>query len=112
MFVHICFEGKVYFWSQILDCLSIGECWNISGVLVLPENVMFTSLEHASAIQAHNTGKQKCSRVVQYMCTSIWDLKYAFSFWELLHFHDHAQNFAKITVHFGLQDWLYFHFVS
>ena len=32
---------KVYLRSQILECLSIGEYWNISGVPVLPENVIF-----------------------------------------------------------------------
>ena len=32
---------KVYFMSQILEQPSIGEYWNISGVPVLPENVMF-----------------------------------------------------------------------
>ena len=33
---------KVYFRSQILDRPSIGEYWNIFGVPVLPENVIFT----------------------------------------------------------------------
>ena len=32
---------KVYFRSQILECSSIGEYWNIFGVPVLPENVIF-----------------------------------------------------------------------
>ena len=31
---------KVYFGSQILERPSIGEYWNISGVPVLPENVI------------------------------------------------------------------------
>ena len=30
---------KVYFRSQILECPSIGENWNISGEPVLPENL-------------------------------------------------------------------------
>ena len=34
---------KVYFRSQILERPSIGEYWNITGVPVLPENVIFTS---------------------------------------------------------------------
>ena len=33
---------KVYFRSQILERPSIGEYWNIFGVPVLPENVIFT----------------------------------------------------------------------
>ena len=32
---------KVYLRSQILECPSIGEYRNISGVPVLPENVIF-----------------------------------------------------------------------
>ena len=35
---------KVYFRSQILECPSIGKYWNIFGVPVLPENVIFTFL--------------------------------------------------------------------
>ena len=35
------------------------------------------SVEHASVIQ--NTGTQKWFSIVQYSCTSIWDLKYTFS---------------------------------
>ena len=31
---------KVYFRSQILECPSIGEYWNIFGIPVLPENVI------------------------------------------------------------------------
>ena len=40
------FFGKstVYFSSQVLEHSSIGENWNISGVPVLPENVIFTFL--------------------------------------------------------------------
>ena len=34
--------GKVYFRSQILECPNIGKYWNISGVPVLLENVIFT----------------------------------------------------------------------
>ena len=34
--------GKsIYFGSQILKCLSIGENWNIFGVPVLAENVIY-----------------------------------------------------------------------
>ena len=33
---------KVYFRSQILERPSIGKYWNIFGVPVLPENVIFT----------------------------------------------------------------------
>ena len=35
-------KEKVYFRSQILERPSIGEYWNIFGVPVLPENVIFT----------------------------------------------------------------------
>ena len=42
---------KVYFRSQILERPSIGEYWNISGVPVLPENVILRSLERADVIQ-------------------------------------------------------------
>ena len=35
------FKEKVYLRSQILECPSIAEYWNISGVPVLPENVIF-----------------------------------------------------------------------
>ena len=41
---------KVYFRSQILERPSIGEYWNIAGVPVVPENVIFT-LERAGLIQ-------------------------------------------------------------
>ena len=40
------------------------------------------SLEHADCwcyYEAYNTGTQKWSSIVQYSCTSIWDLKYTFS---------------------------------
>ena len=33
---------KVNFRSQILECPSIGQYWNIFGVPVLPENVILT----------------------------------------------------------------------
>ena len=42
---------KVNFRSQILERPSIGEYWNIFGVPVLPENVIFTFREGAGAIQ-------------------------------------------------------------
>ena len=71
---------KVYFRSQILERPSIGEYWNISGVLVLPENVMFTFFRTCWCYsKLCNTGMQKWSSIVQYSCTSIWDLKYTFS---------------------------------
>ena len=38
----ICLEEKVNFRSQILECPSIGQYWNIFGVPVLPENVILT----------------------------------------------------------------------
>ena len=71
---------KVYFRSQILEHSSIGEYLNISGVPVLPETVIFTFFRtwwHYS--EDYNTGMQKWSSIVQYSCTSIWDLKYTFS---------------------------------
>ena len=39
-----CNYETVYFRSQILERPSIGEYWNISGVPVLPENVISTLL--------------------------------------------------------------------
>ena len=68
---------KVNFRYQILECPSIGEYWSISGVSVLPENVIFTFWLHP---EANNTGTPKWSTIVQYSCTSIWDLKYTFPF--------------------------------
>ena len=41
---------KVYFRSQILERPSIGGYWNISGVPVLPENVVFMFSQHAGGI--------------------------------------------------------------
>ena len=74
------FWEKVYFRSQILERPSIGEYWNISGVPVLPENLIFTSFRTCWChSEAYNTGTQKWSSIVQYSCTSIWDLKYTFS---------------------------------
>ena len=71
---------KVYFRSQILEHPSIGEYWNISGVPVLLENVIFTFFRTCRCYsEAYNTGTQKWSSIVQYSCTSIWDLKYTFS---------------------------------
>ena len=59
---------------------SIGEYWNISGVPVLPENVIFTFFRTCWYYsEAYNTRTQKWSSIVQYSCTSIWDLKYTFS---------------------------------
>ena len=71
---------KVYSRSQILERPSIGEYWNIYGVPVLPENVMFKFFRTCWCYsEAYNTGTQKWSSIVQYSCTSIWDLKYTFS---------------------------------
>ena len=51
---------KVYFRSQILERPSIGEYWNISGVPVLPENVIFTFFRKCWCYsEAYNTGTQK-----------------------------------------------------
>ena len=74
-------KEKVYFRSQILERPSIGEYWNISGVPVLPENMIFTFFRTCWCYsEAYNTGTQKWwSSIVQYSCTSIWDLKYTFS---------------------------------
>ena len=67
---------KVYFGSQILQRPSTDEYWNISGLPVLPENVIFTFLRicwlHP---EANSTGTPEWSSIVQYSCTSIWDLK-------------------------------------
>ena len=76
-----CWE-KVYFRSQILERPSIGEYWNILGVPVLPENVIFTFFRACWYYSgAYNTGMQTWSSIVQYSHTSIWDLKYTFSCW-------------------------------
>ena len=73
-------KEKVYFRSQILECPSIGQYWNIFGVPVLPENVILTFFRTCWCYsEAYNTGTQKWSSIVQYSCTSIWDLKYTFS---------------------------------
>ena len=73
-------NGKVYFRSQILERSSIGEYWNISGLPVLPENVIFALFRTCWCYsEAYNTRTQKWSSIVQYSCTSIWDLKYTFS---------------------------------
>ena len=40
--IEIHFSEKVNFRSQILECPSIGQYWNIFGVPVLPENVILT----------------------------------------------------------------------
>ena len=45
--------------SQILERPSIGEYWNISGVPVLPENVIFRSLERAGSIQKQTILERK-----------------------------------------------------
>ena len=71
---------KVYFRSQILERSSIGKYWNISGVPVLPGNVIFTFFRtYRWHPEANNTGTPKWSSIVQYSCTSIWDLEFTFS---------------------------------
>ena len=71
---------KVYFRSQILERPRIGEYWNIFGVPVLNENVISIFYRTCWCYsEAYNTGTQKWSSLVQYLCTSIWDLKYTFS---------------------------------
>ena len=71
---------QVYFRSQILERPSVVEYWSIFGVPVLPENVIFTFFRTCWCYsKAYNTGTQKWSSIVQYSCTSIWDLKYTFS---------------------------------
>ena len=73
-------SAKVYFRSQILERASIGEYWNIFGVLVLSGNEIFMFFRtYWCYSEAYNTGMQKWSSIVQYSCTSIWDLKYTFS---------------------------------
>ena len=48
---------KVYLRSQILERPSIGEYWNIFGVPVLPENVIFTFFRTCWCYsEAYNTG--------------------------------------------------------
>ena len=77
---YLSISEKVYFMSQILERPSIGEYWNILGVPVLPENVIFTFFRACWCYSgAYNTGMQKWSSNVQYSHTSIWDLKYIFS---------------------------------
>ena len=72
--------GKVYFRSQILERPSIGEYWYIFCLPVLPENVLVTFFRTCWCYsEAYNTGTQKWSSIVQYLCTSIWDLMYTFS---------------------------------
>ena len=69
---------KVNFRSQILVRPGI-EYWNIFVVTVLPEIVTFTFFRTCWCYsEAYNTGKQKWFSIVQYSCTSIWDLKYTF----------------------------------
>ena len=76
---------KVYFRSQILERPSIGEYWNISGVPVFSENMIFMSFRTCWCYsEAYNTGTQKWSSIGQYSCTSIWDLKYTFSLSSIL----------------------------
>ena len=80
------FPGLLMYGKSILQVpdtgmSSIDEYWNIFGVPVLPENVIFTFFRTCwSYLEAYNTGMQKWSSIVQYSCTSIWwDLKYTFS---------------------------------
>ena len=58
---------------------SIGQYWNIFDVPVLPKIVIFTFFRTCWCYsEAYITGTQKWSSIVQYLCTSIWDLKYTF----------------------------------
>ena len=102
-------KEKVYFRSQILERPSIVEYWNISGVPVLPEIVIFTFLKSCwLRPEANNTGMPKWSRIVQYSCTSIWDLKYTFSarffglqiFYSYTKYHHHSSSLLSINVCF------------
>ena len=62
---------KVYCRSQMLERPSIGKNWNISGVPVLLENVIFTFSKTCQYYkEAHNTATQKRSSIAQYSCTS------------------------------------------
>ena len=71
---------KVYFRSQILERPSIGQYWNISGVPSLLENMIFTFFRKCWCYSEFcNTGTQKWSSIVQFLCTSIWDLNILFS---------------------------------
>ena len=71
-----CIWEKVCYRSQILERPSIGEYWNISGLPVLPENVILTFFRTCWCYsEAYNTGTLKWSSIVQYSCTNIWDLK-------------------------------------
>ena len=54
------FLEKVYFRSPILERPSIGKYWNISGVPVLTENVIFTFFRTCWCYsEAYNTRTQK-----------------------------------------------------
>ena len=48
------FEIQIHMYcrSQILECPSIGEYWSISGVPVLPENVIFTFFVKLDTLQS------------------------------------------------------------
>ena len=53
-------KKKVYFRSQILECPSIGEFWNIFGVPVLHENVIFMLFRTCWwNLETNNTGMPK-----------------------------------------------------
>ena len=53
---------------------------NIFGVIVLPENVIFTFLGAAAVIKKFTIlERKKWSSIVQYSCTSIRNFKYNFS---------------------------------
>ena len=77
---------KVNFRAQIMEHPSIGKYWNILCVPVLSGNVIFTFFRtcwwHP---EANNTGTPKWSSIVQYSCTSIWDLKYTFPPLHIVH---------------------------
>ena len=107
MQIQTIFFEKVYFRSQILERPSIGKYWNISAVPVLPENVIFTFFRtcwwHP---ETNNTGMPKWSSIAQYLCTSIWDLKFTFSFFFFFPFfcdfnknHQSFRNWQKLVIY-------------
>ena len=72
---------KVYFRTQILEHPSIGEYWNVFVVPVLLENVISMFIRTCwSYPEAHNTGSQMWSSIVQNSCPSIWDFKITFPY--------------------------------
>ena len=72
---------KVNFSSHILKHPSTGEYCNIYGVQVLSKNVTLTFFRKTRFILLSRSSRYwnvEWPVVVQYSCTSIWDLKYTF----------------------------------